>query len=105
MVIRRRLRTVLQTLALYSIVALVIGYFGVNAYSGNHGLNARQELDRQIEELTRELDDLALERGRWERRLALLKSEGIDPDMLDERARVLLGYVHPRDLVLMIDQP
>ncbi|RZI39441.1 septum formation initiator family protein, partial [Herbaspirillum sp. HC18] len=28
--------------------------------------------------------------------------EKIDPDMLDERARFQLDYVHPRDLVRMI---
>ena len=32
----------------------------------------------------------------------LLKSNGLDPDMLDERARVLLEYVDPRDLVLIL---
>ena len=46
MVTRRRLRTVLTALGLYLGAALLIGYFGVNAYTGNHGINARQGLDR-----------------------------------------------------------
>ena len=33
----------------------------------------------------------------WERRVALLRSDKLDPDMLDERARALLDYVDPRD--------
>ena len=37
MVTRKRFRTFLNALALYTIAALVIGYFGVNAYSGNRG--------------------------------------------------------------------
>ena len=86
MVTRRRLRTVLNTLALYAIAALVIGYFGVNAYTGNRGLKARQDLDLQITQLTSELEGLKSERATWERRVALLKSNGLDPDMLDERA-------------------
>ncbi len=52
MVTRRRFRTVLNALALYTIAALVIGYFGVNAYTGNHGLRARQDLDQQIAQLS-----------------------------------------------------
>ncbi len=32
-----------------------------------------------------------------------LKSDDIDPDMLDERARALLDYVDPNDLTLMYD--
>ncbi len=55
MVTRKRIRTVLNALALYTIAALVIGYFGVNAYTGNHGLRAKQELDQQIEQLSAEL--------------------------------------------------
>jgi cell division protein FtsB len=100
MVTRKRLRTVLTALALYTIAALVIGYFGVNAYTGNRGLRAKQDLDQQIGQLTGELATLKDERSRWERRVALLKSESLDPDMLDERARALLDYLDPRELTL-----
>ena len=105
MVTRNRFRAVLNALALYVIAALVIGYFGVNAYSGNHGLRARQDLDQQIEQLGAELNSLRAERASWERRVVLLKPESIDPDMLDERARVLLNYADPRDLTLRLKQP
>jgi cell division protein FtsB len=105
MVTRKRLRAVLNALALYTIAALVIGYFGVNAYSGNHGLRARQDLDQQIAQLSDELESLKAERATWERRVALLRPRSIDPDMLDERARVLLNYADPRELTLRLKQP
>jgi len=105
MVTRKRFRAVLNALALYTIAALVIGYFGVNAYSGNRGLRAKQDLDQQIAELTAELDALKTERAQWERRTVLLKPESIDPDMLDERARILLNYADPRELTLRLKQP
>ncbi len=100
MVTRKRLRSFLTTLGLYVSVALLIGYFGVNAYTGNHGLRAKQDLDQQIAQLTVELSSLKAERTNWDRRVALLKSDSLDPDMLDERARSLLDYVDPRDLIL-----
>ena len=87
MVTRNRLRSFLTALGLYAVAALLIGYFGVNAYTGNHGLTARQGLDQQIAQLSNELSALKAERANWERRVALLKSESLDPDMLDERAR------------------
>jgi cell division protein FtsB len=87
------------------LAALLIGYFGVNAYSGDHGLRAREELDRQIADLTRQLDEATAERDLWERRVTLLKSDRVDPDMLDERARALLDYVDPRDLILIQKKP
>jgi len=50
-----------------------------------------------------DLDRLKHERAQWQRRIALLKSDALDPDMLDERARALLDYVDPDDLTLMVE--
>ena len=102
MVTRRRLRSFLNALALYTVAALLIGYFGVNAYTGEHGLIAKRDLDQDIAQLTTELDTAKAERAVWQRRVSLLKSDNIDPDLLDERARLLLDDADPRDLVLML---
>ncbi|MDI4232172.1 septum formation initiator family protein [Bradyrhizobium sp. Arg237L] len=99
MVSRTRLKSILTGLALYTMAALMIGYFGVNAYTGKYGLNARQELDQEIIALTSELQRLKKERIEGEKRVSLLRSESLDPDMLDERARFQLDYANPRDLV------
>ena len=105
MVSHPRLRSALTTLCLYALAALLIGYFGVNAYTGNHGLKARQDLDQQIADIGAELAQIRAEREQWQRRVALLKSDRIDPDMLDERARALLNYVDPRDVTVLIRRP
>ena len=101
MVTRKRLRTILNALALYVLAALLIGYFGINAYSGNRGLKAKEDIDRQMASLDADLTRLKLEHAQWTRRVALLKSDAIDPDMLDERARALLDDAAPNDLILM----
>jgi cell division protein FtsB len=105
MVTRKRVRSILTALGLYMLAALLIGYFGVNAFSGNRGLKAKQDIDQQMAELSTELARLKVERGQWERRIALLKSNGLDPDMLDERARALLDYAHAHDLTMMLAEP
>ena len=105
MVTRRRFRTVLNALALYTIAALLIGYFGINAYTGNHGLRARQDLDQQVIRLNSELAALKAERAILERRVSLLRPDSIDPDMLDERARALLDFSDPRELTLLLKRP
>jgi cell division protein FtsB len=102
MVSHRRRRTILTALGLYVFAALFIGYFGVNAFTGAHGLRAQADLDKQLATMQGELTRLKAERVVWERRVSLLRSDKIDPDMLDERARALLGYVDPRDAVLLI---
>ena len=105
MVIRRRFRTVINALVLYTIAALLIGYFGINAYTGNHGLRARQDLDQQVIRLNSELAALKAERAILERRVSLLRPDSIDPDMLDERARALLDFSDPRELTLLLKRP
>ena len=105
MVSRPRLRAFFSTLCLYVMAALVVGYFGINAYTGDHGLRAKQDLDREIATLTRELASARNDREQWQRRIALLKSDSLDPDMLDERARVLLDYADPHDVVMMVKRP
>jgi cell division protein FtsB len=102
MVSRTRLKAVLTGLALYTLAAAMIGYFGVNAYTGKYGLNARQDLDQEIIALTSELQRLKQERAEGERRVSQLRSDQVDPDMLDERVRYQLDYANPRELVRMI---
>jgi cell division protein FtsB len=99
MVKHTRLKSVLTGLALYALAAMMIGYFGVNAYTGKYGLNARQELDQEIVALTSELVRLKQERAEGEQRVSSLRSTGLDPDMLDERVRYQLHYADPRELI------
>src|SRR5438477_430422 len=90
MVTRTRLRAVLTALGLYTVAALIIGYFGLSAYTGAHGLKAKQDLVQQQTTLTQERDRLTAERKAWEHKVSLLRADNLDPDMLDERARAML---------------
>jgi cell division protein FtsB len=101
MVTHRRRRTILTALALYTLAALFIGYFAVNAFTGNRGLRAAQDLEQQKAEMKGELARLKTERRMWEHRVSLLRSDRIDPDMLDERVRAMLDYVEPNDIVML----
>jgi cell division protein FtsB len=104
MVSRTRLRSIVTGIALYVLAGLLVGYFWMNAFTGKYGLDAQHELDIEMGALTAELAKLKSERMRWERQVALLRSDRLDPDILDERARAQLEFVHPRDLVLTVRQ-
>jgi cell division protein FtsB len=99
MVSHTRFKSFLTGLALYTMAAALIGYFGVNAYTGKYGLHAQATLDQEMIALTAELSRLRQERIVLEQRVSLLRAESLDPDMLDERARFQLEFAHPRDLV------
>lgn len=102
MVSHRRRRAILTAIALYSLAAMFIGYFGVHAFTGNHGLRAQQRIEVEIVRLDGELLRLKRDRANWEHRVSLLQSARLDPDMLDERARALLDYADPRDATLLL---
>ena len=91
-------------LALYAMATALIAYFGVNAYTGRYGLNARVELDQEIIALTDELARLKQQRADVDRHVSLLRSDRVDPDMLDERVRYQLDFAHPHDLVHTISR-
>jgi cell division protein FtsB len=101
MVSHRHRRTILTVLGLYVFAALFIGYFGMHAFSGDRGLRAQQDLEQQLAAMKGELAGLKAERAHWARKVSLLRADRIDPDMLDERARALVGYIDPHDLVLL----
>ena len=101
MVVRRRVRAVVFPLVLWSVSALVVGYFVSQAENGNRGLEAKRALKIQAYGLSKELAAAKDERSMWEHRVSLLRSDQIDRDLLEERARIVLGRVHPNEVVII----
>jgi len=84
------------------IFAMMFGYFGYHLVNGDRGLLAMAHLQRETMIADQNLAEAETTRKIWERRVAALRNQSLDPDMLDERARALLDYADPRDLVLKI---
>jgi cell division protein FtsB len=101
MVVRKRARRILIPLVLYGVSASLAAYFVNQAHTGSRGLEAKQRYETQVVELSAELEAVKTERAEWDRRIALLRSDQIDRDLLEERARLMLGRVHRNDLVIM----
>ncbi|GLS18783.1 hypothetical protein GCM10007874_18000 [Labrys miyagiensis] len=102
MVIRTRIRAILNQLALFLGTAAAIAYFSYQAFNGDHGIQAQHQFDKQRQDLTNELAQLRDEHQALERRVNLLKAQTIDPDMLEEKSRELLGLVDPNDIVVLL---
>ncbi|WP_299812917.1 septum formation initiator family protein [uncultured Roseibium sp.] len=84
-----------------AIAIAALGYFGFHAMNGELGLVGRAMIERQVSELETELAALAAERQELHARVSLLRPESLDPDMLDERARLNLNVVHSNELVVL----
>ncbi|HYM31570.1 MAG TPA: septum formation initiator family protein [Candidatus Cybelea sp.] len=79
-----------------------IVYFGYHLVEGERGLYAYTRLGGEIAKAKLTLAETAVERRRLERRVALMRPSGLDTDMLDEQARLVLGLVR-RDEAVIFD--
>ena len=86
-------------------VAVVLAYFAYYAIQGERGVLTWLQLSHQIERTQQALAMSRAEESRLERRVALLRRDNLDPDMLDERARVVLNLAAPGELVIFMDAP
>ena len=78
---------------------IVLSYFCYHVLSGERGLLALMELSKQVQQSRQQLDITNAERLNLQHRVNLLRDESLDLDLLDERARKLLGYVGEDEVV------
>jgi cell division protein FtsB len=83
------------------IVASILAYFAYHAVEGNHGLFARSHLLQEISVVEKKAALIHDQRLRLERRVALLRPDNLDPDLLSEEARRSLGYANPDDVIIL----
>jgi cell division protein FtsB len=91
-----RLRPYLSTAAL----ALLIFYFGFHAFTGEGGLLQSDKRNEALAAKSQELKALTAQRHDLEVRAQLLRDTSLSADLLEERARSLLGFADPRDYVI-----
>jgi len=75
-------------------------YFAHHAINGRHGLEVRSRLIERSALLEFEIKSLEAVRAKLKRDVALLTPDRPDPDIVEEIARDVLGFVHPQDRVL-----
>ena len=78
-------------------------YLGYHVVQGEHGVIAWLKIAQQIEFTGIEFKELSNRHRELENRVQLLRSESLDPDLLEERARVVLNYALKEDRIVFID--
>ena len=81
-------------------LAFLIFYFAIHAFTGDRGLLTSNQRDETLIAKTRELAQLRAQRQDLEMRAHLLRDTSLSADLLEERARSLLGFADPRDYVI-----
>jgi cell division protein FtsB len=94
---RRRARQVAPQV----VAACLVGYFAYHLVHGERGLSAYLRLKQDLAAAEQTRAEVTAERKALEQRVALLRAEHLDPDMLSERARNLLGYGRANEIVVL----
>ena len=102
MQVRRELHRRLKSLAAQLLGACVAGYFIYHAVQGDRGILAWLRVNQQLDAAQLELAKSTTDRAALEQRVALLSNSSLDLDMLEERARVMLNFSDPNDLVIFL---
>jgi len=97
--IRRRLGSVVGP---FMGLTLVV-YFAYHTVQGDHGLLAWWRLSKEISLAEDTLSGLEDVRSGLDRRASLLRPDHLDPDMLEERARLMLNMGRDDEVVILRD--
>ena len=95
-----RLRPYIPT----ALFALLIFYFGCQALTGDRGLLTRPQRNAELAARTQVLKSLQAQELELQTRVRLLSDRSISRDLLEERAREVLGFADPRDYVIRVQR-
>jgi len=93
-----RLRPYLPT----ALIAIVLTYVCVQYLTGDKGFFSQESRDRDLVVKEQQLSQLNAERTDLEARAKYLRIDNISKDLLEERARVLLGLSEPNAYVIRV---
>ena len=93
-------RSGLAPLATFTVLLLLGLYFTFAAVQGDYGLFRRAEIRAQAADLRAELGAVSAEVARMENLTRRLSDDYLDLDLLDERARLVLGMVRADEIVI-----
>lgn len=84
------------------LVVLVLFYFSYHLVHGERGLFALVRDERRLELLTAEMARVHQERLALEHKVAHLRGDRLDLDLLDEQMRRVLGMMRPGEMVVLM---
>lgn len=90
------------------LLTIVLGfstfYFAAQGLTGEKGLLTAEERAGTLAARKTELARLTAERRDLQARARLLRDDNLSADLLEERARALLGFADPRDYIIRTPQ-
>ena len=83
------------------LMTCVLVYFAYHLVEGKRGLSSWHALTAELAEVKAERAAVAARRAELDHRVGRLRPDNLDPDLLEERARVMLGFGRASDFVIL----
>ncbi len=79
------------------------GYLGYSALNGQFGIESREQILLDVDQLKARSAALQAEIDDYRHRATLMDPRRLDPDIVTERARAMLNMAQVDDILIMVD--
>ena len=101
MIVLREMRRRAKVLVGPVLGLALTGYFAYHLVEGDRGLRAWVRLTQELREAKTRLAEVAGERAALDRRVANMRPDHLDPDLLDSQVRRTLDVAAPDEIVIV----
>ena len=101
MIVLREMRRRAKVLVGPVLGLALTGYFAYHLVEGDRGLRAWMRITQELRQAKSNLAEVAAERATLDRRVANMRPEHLDPDLLETQVRRNLDVAAPDEIVIM----
>jgi cell division protein FtsB len=100
MITRQRKKSFVRRLWMPLLAVSFLSYFAYHAFNGSFGLWAMDRLEADLVRLTAERDRVKLAHEELEARVAAVRPDSLDADIIDIKAREALNFIRSDEVVV-----
>src|ERR1051325_9744324 len=102
MIVMREIRKRIRALAGPVLGIMLTLYFGYHLVEGDRGLRAWVRLSQELRQAKEELAAASAKRTELQHRVAHMRANQVDPDLLDSQVRKTLDVLRPGEIVIPV---
>jgi cell division protein FtsB len=102
MIVMREIRKRMRALAGPALGIMLTGYFGYHLVEGDRGLRAWVRVSQELRQAKQELAAVSAKHAELQHRVAHMRANQVDPDLLDSQVRRTLDVLRPDEIVIPV---
>jgi cell division protein FtsB len=102
MIVMREIRKRARALTGPVLGLMLTGYFGYHLVEGDRGLRAWMHLSQELRQAKEQLAAVSARRTELQHRVAHMRADHVDPDLLESQIRKTLDVLRPDEIVIPV---